>query len=293
MARAHLASVHPQPTDDAPQSPANDGNTHVPDDGSYQPAHDSLTNRRELTELLLRRLATATHPDARLDLIERVVGLNLDLADGLARRYVHRGIEPDDLVQVARMGLLLAVKRFRPGAGPTFAAFAVPTILGELRRHFRDHGWVVRPPRRLQELGSRARACRGELEQELGRTPTPDELAACLGVSSDELHECASADSGFRLRSLDADADDPQTAWLRDEDDALELLPDILALRQALADLPPRERDVLVWRFGHELTQSQIAARIGVSQMQVSRILSASLARLRHSLADDDAALAG
>lgn len=256
---------------------------------------NTLEFRRQLTEKLLLQLAGTPHPDDRLPLVERIVDLNLDLADGLARQYANRGLDLDDLTQVARIGLLLAVKRFRPGVGPSFSAFAIPTIRGELRRHFRDHGWVVRPPRRLQELRARARSQREELEQQLGRTPSSVDLAEALAVDPKEIQQCDAADSGFHPLSLEAtlDEDDtPAVARLKDDSEELEMLPDLLALRRELANLSERELRVLKWRFTEGLTQSEIGVRLGVSQMQVSRILSATLARLRHALTPAEEPLA-
>lgn len=256
----------------------------------------SLNDRRHLTSRLLRQYDRCREPGERAELLDRIVELNLDLADGIARQYAHRGLELDDLIQVARVGLVLAIQRFRPAPGAAFAAFAIPTIQGELKRHFRDHGWVVRPPRRIQELQARARARARELEQQLGRTPSSDELAAALGVETHELDECAAADSGFHPLSLDVPADPsgtPLSARLADgDDDGLESLPDLVALRRVLAGLPPRDRAVLSWRFGEGLTQSEIGARLGVSQMQVSRILAALMTRLRGAL-EPAVALAG
>ena len=255
----------------------------------------TLDYRRQLTEKLLGELTVTRDPDDRVELIERIVDLNLDLADSLARQYANRGLDLDDLTQVARIGLLLAVKRFRPGVGPSFSAFAIPTIRGELRRHFRDHGWVVRPPRRLQELRARARTQREELEQRLGRTPSSVDLAAALEVDPKEIQQCDAADSGFHPLSLEATLDDddtPAVARLRNDVEELDMLPDLLALRRELGNLTERELHVLKWRFTEGLTQSEIGARLGVSQMQVSRILSATLARLRSALTPAEEQLA-
>lgn len=211
---------------------------------------------------------------------------HLALADTLARQYAHRGIDLDDLVQVARLGLVLAAERFRPGLGSCFEAFAVPTIRGELRRHFRDHGWTVRPPRRIQELRARTRQARTEFEQVEGREPTATDLAGVLRVSALEIDECAAAESGYSPLSLDAEAGDHRTPLcerLGADDEGIDSLPDQLTLHRELRHLTARERRILAWRFWEELTQEQIAARLGVSQMQVSRLLSGILARLRTS----------
>ena len=218
---------------------------------------------------------------------------HLGLADSLARQYAHRGVDLDDLVQVARLGLLLAAVRFRPECGESFPAFAVPTIRGELKRHFRDHGWMVRPPRRVQELRARARSARQDLEQRCGHAPSTAELAEELHVDPTALEECASADTSYSPLSLDATTanhDAPLAERLGAEASELEGLADVLTLRRELRHLTPRERRIVSWRFADGLTQSEIGERLGVSQMQVSRILSGILARLRSAL-DPAAAL--
>lgn len=235
----------------------------------------------------MARLRSLPSPSAA-ELVEEHLGL----ADALARQYARRGVELDDLVQVARVGLLLAAERYRPAAGSPFPAFAVPTIRGELRRHFRDHGWMVRPPRRVQELRARVRSARQELEQRCGHAPSTRELAAELAVAPAEIEECASADTSFAPLSLDAAPaghDAPLADRLGAEASELDGLVDVLTLRRELRHLTPRERRVVEWRFSDGLTQSEIGERLGVSQMQVSRILSGVLARLRSAL--DDAAL--
>ena len=239
---------------------------------------------RDRTDQLLCDV-TDDHPLGGAD-TDAVVLLNLGLADGIASRYLGRGLERDDLVQVARLGLVKAVRRYRPALGQSFAGFAAPTISGEIKRHFRDTGWMVRPPRRLQELGARLRDAEKDLEQQLHRKPTPLEIAQALGVEEGQVRAAREASSSFHAVSLDVpvttehrpdlavdDADDPFTAF----DDAQ-------WLGAALADLSDRERVVLRLRFVELLTQSEIAQQIGVSQMQVSRILRATLSRLRTRL---------
>lgn len=222
----------------------------------------------------------------RAEARRRLVEQHLGLADGIARQYANRGLELDDLVQVARLGLVLAAERYRAGAGESFAAYAAPTVRGELRRHFRDHGWVVRPPRRVQELRARARAACRTLEQEQGHTPTRAELADALDVQEQELAECAAADTSFSPLSLEAPSaatDAPLSEQLGAESAELEGMADLLTLRRELRCLTAREQRVIQWRFADGLTQSEIAERLGVSQMQVSRILSSIVARLREA----------
>ena len=218
---------------------------------------------------------------------ETLVLLNLGLADGIAGRYLGRGIDRDDLVQVARLGLVKAVRRFRPGLGQSFAGFAAPTISGEIKRHFRDTGWMVRPPRRLQELGVRMRDAEKDLEQNLRRRPRSDELAAVLDVDEEQVRAAREAASSFHALSLDVPAapeQAPTEMTLEEADDPFAAIDDSAWLRDALAELTDRERLVLRLRFVDLMTQSDIADHIGVSQMQVSRILRATLSRLRARL---------
>jgi RNA polymerase sigma-B factor len=221
------------------------------------------------------------------DTADALVMLNLGLADGIASRYLGRGIDRDDLVQVARLGLVKAVRRFRPGVGQSFVGFAAPTISGEIKRHFRDTGWMVRPPRRLQELGARIRDVEKDLEQNLHRRPRPDELAIALEVDEGQVRAAREAASSFHALSLDLPASPGQAVpevSLEESENPFAAVDDVAWLRDALDDLTDRERVVLRLRFVELLTQSDIAERIGVSQMQVSRILRATLTRLRHRL---------
>jgi len=218
---------------------------------------------------------------------EALILLNLGLADGIAGRYLGRGIDRDDLVQVARLGLVKAVRRFRPGLGQSFAGFAAPTISGEIKRHFRDTGWMVRPPRRLQELGVRMRDAEKDLEQNLHRRPRSHELAAVLDVGEEQVRAAREAASSFHALSLDVPAGPgqaPTEMTLEEAEDPFAAIDDAAWLRDALAELTDRERLVLRLRFVDLMTQSDIAEQIGVSQMQVSRILRATLSRLRARL---------
>jgi RNA polymerase sigma-B factor len=249
------------------------------------------TTRELHTEELLTQLADCTAEAERADLTAQLVELNLGLCDALANRYANRGADRDDLVQVARMALLLAVRRFRPEEGRSFVAFAVPTITGEIKRHFRDHCWMVRPPRRIQELRARASRQGQQLEQRLGRRATTGELVTELGVDAGLVREATASDGSYRPWSLDAplDADSGATfgATLADDGDTDQLV-DRLALQRALAGLSRRERLVLKWRFEEGCTQAEIGRRLGVSQMQVSRILRRSLDRARDALTEDE-----
>jgi len=214
----------------------------------------------------------------------------LPLADGLAMRYSGRGVETDDLLQVARTALVKAVDRYRPGAGPGFAAFAHPTISGELKRWFRDHGWAVRPPRRIQELRAGLVVEEERLRHTLNRDPRDSELASVLGVSVDEVDEARGVSAGYHAVSLDA----PTSAGTNLADHLLVTSSHAGtievrdALRQAVAGLSERQRLVLRLRYVDELTQGEIGEHIGVSQMQVSRILRGIVERLRCELLADD-----
>jgi RNA polymerase sigma-B factor len=223
--------------------------------------------------------------DRRLrdDLVEE----HAPLAHFLARRFSNRGEPVDDLVQVALVGLLKAVERFDPDRGLQFSTFATPTILGELKRHFRDRGWAVRVPRRVQELHLQLGRIVAALGQEQGRSPTPGEVADRAGVSEEEVLEAMEAGSLYRLVSLDAPAtrDEEETnelvACLGDDDPAFEQIEHRSELDELLGVLPARERRIVELRFFEGMTQSEIAEQVGVSQMHVSRLLARSLEMLR------------
>ncbi|MBS1692164.1 MAG: RNA polymerase sigma factor SigF [Actinobacteria bacterium] len=220
---------------------------------------------------------------------DRIVERCLPLADHIARRFDGRGEPRDDLVQVARVGLVNAVIRFDVDAGSDFVSFAVPTIMGEVRRHFRDNSWSVKVPRRLKELHLRLGSATADLSQRLGRAPTPSELAAELGMDREEVVEGLVAGSSYNTLSIDSggggDDDAPAIAdTLGDVDASLDQIENREALRPLLESLPERERTVLVLRFFESMTQTQIAERVGISQMHVSRLLAKSLARLRDQL---------
>jgi RNA polymerase sigma-B factor len=221
---------------------------------------------------------------------DKIVERCLPLADHIARRFEGRGEPRDDLVQVARVGLVNAVVRFNVDAGSDFVSFAVPTIMGEVRRHFRDNSWSVKVPRRLKELHLRLGAATAELSQRLGRAPTATELAAELGMDRAEVVEGLVAGSSYNTLSIDSGSgseDDDVRAiadTLGDADAGLDRIEDREALRPLLEALPERERTVLVLRFFDSMTQTQIAERVGISQMHVSRLLAKSLTRLRDQL---------
>ncbi|MEA4945279.1 MAG: sigma-70 family RNA polymerase sigma factor [Propionicimonas sp.] len=241
--------------------------------------------REQRTAELFTELHGNPDPGYAEQLVDELVRVNLPLCDSLAGRYVGRGTEHDDLLQVARAALVVAIHRFEPRLGRPFASFAVPTIAGELKRHFRDHGWMVRPPRQLQELRARATRGRQALEQAVGHEVSIDDLGRHLEVDPQRLRESLAAGGGYRPVSLEAPARDDASVTvgdaLSDQGDAIEELIEHLDLRRALTELSHRDQAVLRWRFAEECSQSEIGRRLGVSQMQVSRILRALLAQLR------------
>jgi RNA polymerase sigma-B factor len=235
---------------------------------------------------LLEHYHSTGDPAARDAVIERF----LPLARQLARRY-ERPDEPiDDLVQVASMGLVKAVERFDPSRGTAFSSFAVPTILGELKRYFRDVGWAVHVPRSMQERALEVNRAVTELSRTLGRSPTPAELSEATGFTPEEVLEALEAATAHDSVPLDAprpseDGDEQGVmSRLGAEDPGYELAEYAATLAPELRALPARDRLVLHLRFVEDLTQSEIAERIGVSQMHVSRLIRAALAKLRSGI---------
>lgn len=238
---------------------------------------------------MFRQLRNVTEESAEyLEQRDAIIERCLPLADHIARRFEGKGEARDDLLQVARIGLINAVKRFDVEMGSDFASFAVPTIMGELRRHFRDNSWSVKVPRRMKELHLQIGSATAEMSQRLGRAPTASELAAELNIDRDEVLDGLMAGSSYKTTSIDGAAgsdERPSLAeTLGDVDPGLENVEYREALRPLLAELPERERTVLVLRFFESMTQSQIAAKVGISQMHVSRLLAKTLAQLREKL---------
>ncbi len=219
----------------------------------------------------------------------RLVIEHLPVAEHIARRFRNRGQHHDDLRQVARIGLINAVDRFDPDRGTDFLSFAVPTITGEVRRYFRDATWSVRVPRRLKELHAAITQCTAQLSQQVGRAPRPTEIAAALRMPVEEVYEGLQAGLTYTTDSLDCSTAD-QSPGLADRlgqfDRQLDLVEHRETLIPALATLPKREATIVRMRFFDNMTQTQIAERVGISQMHVSRLLSASLKRLRAAIAD-------
>jgi len=239
----------------------------------------------------VRELLREYHRSGDAALRERLVEMHLGLAEYLARRFDRRGEPIEDLVQVASLALINAVDRFDPERGLEFSTFAVPTIVGELKRHFRDKGWALRVPRRLQELHLRLVTTVAELTHELGRSPSIPEIAERAQASPDEVIEAMEAGRAYRSASLDAPAPGEDgavpAAWrLGETDERLAGVEERSDLVGLLSELPERERAILVLRFYEGLTQSEIAERVGVSQMHVSRLLTRTLEQLRQRAAE-------
>ncbi|MER5808200.1 RNA polymerase sigma factor SigF [Streptomyces sp. NPDC002033] len=224
----------------------------------------------------------------RAELRNRLVRMHLPLVEHLARRFRNRGEPLDDLTQVATIGLIKSVDRFDPDRGVEFSTYATPTVVGEIKRHFRDKGWAVRVPRRLQELRLSLTTATAELSQQHGRSPTVHELAERLGISEEEVLEGLESANAYSTLSLDVpDTDDESPAvadTLGSEDEALEGVEYRESLKPLLEGLPPREKRILLLRFFGNMTQSQIAQEVGISQMHVSRLLARTLAQLRDKL---------
>lgn len=222
---------------------------------------------------------------------EQIIDVCLPLANHIARRFSNRGEPFDDLVQVARLGLLQALNRFDPDNGAEFLAFAIPTMMGEVRRHFRDRGWAMKVPRRLKEIGLELNKSRDELAQKLQRAPTAGEIAADLGIDREDVVQAQIAFNCYATMSTDAPAgvgDDDGSRTMAsgfgDLDARFDKVLEIESVRPAMEALPERERLVLKLRFFESMTQTQIAEHVGISQMHVSRLLARSLAAVRDTV---------
>lgn len=243
---------------------------------------------------LQRRYAELDPNDPeRPALREQLINGYLPVAEHIARRFAGRGEPLDDLMQVATVGLINAVDRFEPGRGSDFFSFAVPTITGEVRRYFRDHGWSTRVPRRLKDLHIAIRSALAELSQQLGRAPRPSEIADRLGLPVAEVIEGLQAGEAYRSSSLDemlgsGEGKATLGEFIGGLDGELALIDDREALRPLLAQLPPRERTIIALRFFRQLTQTQIAEQVGISQMHVSRVLRQTLVYLHEQMAGSD-----
>ncbi len=248
---------------------------------------DRDARRREVTDLI-EQLRAEPHGSERAAAIRsRLTEMHLPLVTYLARRFADRNIPLDDLVQVGAIGLIKAIERFDAERGVEFSTYATPTILGEIRRHFRDTGWLLHVPRRAQELQSTITRARSDLSQELRRAPTVAELAERTGTSPEliiEALDVARSYSGVPMEALTDPASGIGQAMLATTDDALENVETRAMLVPALMELPEKERVVLMMRFVAGKSQTEIAELVGVSQMQVSRLIARSLAELRERL---------
>ncbi|WP_328634625.1 SigB/SigF/SigG family RNA polymerase sigma factor [Streptomyces sp. NBC_00356] len=248
------------------------------------------------TEQDFLRLANTPEGRERDTLVEQLVEAWLPMARRLAGRYRNKGENPDDLNQVAALGLVKAVERYEPGRG-AFEAYAVPTITGELRRHFRDYTWDVRVPRRVQDLRNKVRVARRDLLDEPDHRHEPDleEIAARAGLTLDEVRRGMEALESYSSLSLDAELGSSQDAGdgisladtLGQEEPEYDLVADREAAKEGLRTLPERERSILYMRFFEDMTQSRIAQEMGVSQMHISRLISRSCAQVREYAAPD------
>ena len=247
------------------------------------PSSENRALRADEDRRLLVRYHREGDPAAREALVQRF----LPLARQLARRYQRGGEQLDDLVQVASLGLLKAIDRFDPARETAFSSFAVPTILGELKRHFRDKGWAVRVPRDLQELAVKVDRVADEMSRELGRAPTTAEIAERIDATDEQVLEAREASAAYRAVSLDRprteeeDDGDSYADAVGDEDPGYRIAEASATMQRLMRVLSDREREVLRLRFEEDLTQSEIGARVGVSQMHVSRLIRQSIARLR------------
>ena len=253
----------------------------------------SMVEVRRRSAELFAEIADATSEVERQASREALVELHLPLVEHCARRFRNRGEPFEDLVQVGTIGLIKSVDRFDTGRGVEFSTYATPTIIGEIKRYFRDKGWAVRVPRRLQELRMQISSATAELTQTHGRSPTASELAGHIGCSVEEVVEGMESANAYATLSLDAsDSSEDGAATMLDslgvEDAGIEHVEVRESLKPLLDQLAPREKKILLLRFFKNMTQTQIAAEIGVSQMHVSRLLSRTLDQLRASLQDAD-----
>jgi len=289
----------PEQPEQPEQSAAAQPETQQPDPEDIQLAADAdraarASHDRAHARQLFGVLAGLPEDDPQRQRVrDELVEMHLPLVEYLARRFRNRGEPLDDLIQVATIGLIKSVDRFDLERGVEFSTYATPTIVGEIKRHFRDKGWAIRVPRRLQELKLSLAKATSELSQKNGRAPTVAELATQLGISEEEVLEGLESANAYSAVSLDApdtgDDDSPAVAdSLGTTDDSLEGVEYRESLKPLLEKLPPREKKILLLRFFGNMTQSQIAAELGISQMHVSRLLARTLAQLREGLLAED-----
>ncbi|MFE9045632.1 RNA polymerase sigma factor SigF [Streptomyces sp. NPDC012421] len=262
----------------------------IPDTSAVAPKDARALSKVFFRELAVLEEGTHEYQYARNTLIE----MNMSLVRYAAGRFRHRADEMEDIVQVGMIGLIKAIDRFELSREVEFTTFAVPYIVGEIKRFFRDTSWAVHVPRRLQEARVELAKATEELSTRLGRTPTVKELAELMSLSEEEVTEARLASNGYNSSSLDAalggdeeDGDASLADFIGAEDPAMELVEDFHALAPLIADLDERDRHIIHLRFVEELTQAQIGERLGCSQMHVSRLLSRTVKRLREGLLTD------
>lgn len=245
--------------------------------------------RERERELLARFAALAPEDPARRTVRDELVTMHLPLVHHLARRYRDRGESYDDLVQVGTEGLIKAVDRFDLAKGVEFSTYATPTIVGEIKRHFRDRTWAMHVPRRMQELQAQVTTRTDALTGQLGRSPTVREVAAALGISEVEVLDAIEARHAYAADSLDVEVRDeaPIASQLGIDEPSFDAIEDRESLRPLIEALPERERRIISMRFFQGMSQSQIASALGISQMHVSRLLARTLADLREGLLRD------
>ncbi|MFI8515169.1 RNA polymerase sigma factor SigF [Streptomyces sp. NPDC085460] len=265
----------------------------IPDTSAVAPKDARALSKVFFRELAVLEEGTHEYQYARNTLIE----MNMSLVRYAAGRFRHRADEMEDIVQVGMIGLIKAIDRFELSREVEFTTFAVPYIVGEIKRFFRDTSWAVHVPRRLQEARVELAKATEELSTRLGRTPTVKELAELMSLTEAEVTEARLASNGYNSSSLDAalggdeeDGDASLADFIGAEDPAMELVEDFHALAPLIADLDERDRHIIHLRFVEELTQAQIGERLGCSQMHVSRLLSRTVKRLREGLLGSGAA---
>ncbi|WP_399069747.1 RNA polymerase sigma factor SigF [Streptomyces stackebrandtii] len=263
----------------------------IPDALAVAPKDARALSKVFFRELTVLEEGTHEYQYARNTLIE----MNMSLVRYAAGRFRHRGDEMEDIVQVGMIGLIKAIDRFELSREVEFTTFAVPYIVGEIKRFFRDTSWAVHVPRRLQEARVELAKATEELSTRLGRTPTVQELAELMSLTEEEVTEARLASNGYNSSSLDAalsgeneDGEASLADFIGSEDPAMELVEDFHALAPLIADLDERDRQIIHLRFVEELTQSQIGDRLGCSQMHVSRLLSRTMDRLRQGLLETE-----
>lgn len=262
---------------------------------SSSPHLDARQRRRARTQNLFEAAANTPDGEVRHSALRQVIELNMEVARTLARPYIGHGVPTDDLYQVAYAALVRAARDFDPRHGVDFLSYAVPTVRGEIKRYFRDTAWTIRPPRRIQETQLEVATAREHLQQQTGTDPTASELAAELDTHEETVLEALSTDGCFTPSSLDLPLSEDSASTVGDQLETTEggydLVETRAVLRPALAKLPDRDRAVIRMRFYDGLTQREIGERIGVTQMQVSRLLTRILHDLRIEISDESEAV--